>query len=249
MKAPAFSKGFTLAEVLITLGIIGVVAAMTIPTVLQNMRDQSTVSALKKAQSTLSQAFLQAIKDNGTPDLWDIPAGTVGSENLLNILATYLNVTNKCGDTSGCFPPEKYKQLNGTDESGVPMDSPNGYAKAVLADGTLLSVTSYGDCSWSAADDNLLLQNECGELHVDINGFKKPNQYGIDMFIFYIGKNGIAPIGTKAESGAGWDEFTDACQDKTTANGYGCAAWVIYNQNLDYLKCNNLSWDGPTQCN
>lgn len=31
-------------------------------------------------------------------------------------------------------------------------------------------------------------------------------------------------------------------------NGYGCAAWVIYNENMDYLHCNDLSWDGKKKC-
>ena len=49
-------EGFTLAEVLITLGIIGVVAAMTIPTLIANTRSQQYRSRLKKTISTLSQA-------------------------------------------------------------------------------------------------------------------------------------------------------------------------------------------------
>lgn len=48
--------GFTLAEVLITLGIIGVVAAMTIPTLIANTRSAQYRSRLKKTMSTLSQA-------------------------------------------------------------------------------------------------------------------------------------------------------------------------------------------------
>lgn len=48
--------GFTLAEVLITLGIIGIVAAMTIPTLIANTNSQKYRSTLKKTVSTLSQA-------------------------------------------------------------------------------------------------------------------------------------------------------------------------------------------------
>ena len=53
-------KGFTLAEVLITLGIIGVVAAMTIPTLIQNTNSVKFASQFKKSVSTLSQAALMA---------------------------------------------------------------------------------------------------------------------------------------------------------------------------------------------
>ena len=50
-------KGFTLAEVLITLGIIGVVAALTMPTLMSNYRKHQTVTQLKKAYSEISQAI------------------------------------------------------------------------------------------------------------------------------------------------------------------------------------------------
>ena len=50
-------KGFTLAEILITLGIIGVVAAMTIPTLITNYQKKASVTKLQKAISILNQAY------------------------------------------------------------------------------------------------------------------------------------------------------------------------------------------------
>lgn len=50
-------KAFTLAEVLITLGIIGVIAALTLPGLIQGYRKKVTETALKKAYSQLSQAL------------------------------------------------------------------------------------------------------------------------------------------------------------------------------------------------
>lgn len=63
---------FTLAEVLITLGIIGVVAAMTMPSLIANYQEKQRVSQLKKVYSALSQAFVTAVQENGTPDEWEI---------------------------------------------------------------------------------------------------------------------------------------------------------------------------------
>ena len=60
-------RGFTLAEVLITLVIIGVIAAMTIPTLMNNTNKQEYVSKLKKAYSTLSQATNRIITEEGNP--------------------------------------------------------------------------------------------------------------------------------------------------------------------------------------
>lgn len=63
--------GFTLSEVLITLGIIGVVAALTIPTLVANYRKKVVVSKVKKAYSTLQQAVKLSEADNGSCDSWD----------------------------------------------------------------------------------------------------------------------------------------------------------------------------------
>lgn len=61
---------FTLAEVLITLGIIGIVAAMTLPALVQKHNEKVIVSNLKKSYSTMQQAYLMTVKDKGTPDSW-----------------------------------------------------------------------------------------------------------------------------------------------------------------------------------
>ena len=61
---------FTLAEVLITLGIIGVVAAITLPSVIQNYRNHSVEAKLKKFYSTFNQAVLRSIADNGDIEIW-----------------------------------------------------------------------------------------------------------------------------------------------------------------------------------
>ena len=61
-----FKKGFTLAEVLITLGIIGVVAAMTMPTLMSKYRGHVAVQKLKKVSTILLQVAQKADYDNGT---------------------------------------------------------------------------------------------------------------------------------------------------------------------------------------
>ena len=57
-------KDFTFAEVLITLGVIGIVAALTLPSVIQNYQKKITVERLKKTYSTLAQAIQMSVKDN-----------------------------------------------------------------------------------------------------------------------------------------------------------------------------------------
>ncbi len=64
-------KGFTLAEVLITIGIIGVVSAITIPTLIQSYKDRIVETRLQKIYSVMNQAIQRAEADYGAKELWD----------------------------------------------------------------------------------------------------------------------------------------------------------------------------------
>jgi len=106
---------FTLAEVLIVIGIIGVIATITIPPLVQKQQEQQTVVALKKAYSTLSNAYTLAVQENGTPENWGLGAGGSISPTILNNLKPYLRVDKDCTDGSqGCWPTGvTYKSING----------------------------------------------------------------------------------------------------------------------------------------
>lgn len=69
-------RAFTLAEVLITLGIIGVVAAITLPSVIANYQKEETVAKLKKTYSVVNQAILQSIVENDDYSNWEKPYDT-----------------------------------------------------------------------------------------------------------------------------------------------------------------------------
>ncbi len=72
-------KGFTLAEVLITLGIIGVVAAMTLPTLIQNHRKHEVETKLAKIYSVVNQAIKLSTVEYGEPQYWDWDCGKTSS--------------------------------------------------------------------------------------------------------------------------------------------------------------------------
>lgn len=237
LRKPYTFSAFTLAEVLITLGIIGVVAAIILPSLMNKTNDKETVTALKKVYSTLSSAYNLAVQDNGIVDSWTIGAdwSAAGAQNISNYLTPYLNVTNDCGTVgTSCAPNFKYKLLSGSD--WINFTSTTSEAKVDLANGAILYFSAYR------------ITNFFGLIYVDINGFSKPNQCGVDTFLFSITKNGIIPEGKPSGS---LYPFAGNCRDKTTQTGAGCTAWVIYNENMDYLKdnCTTLSWGGPTTCN
>ncbi|MBP7211822.1 type II secretion system protein [bacterium] len=230
------NKAFTLAEVLITLGIIGVVAALTIPTLMQKTEDRQAVTGLKTAYSMLSQAYQRAVNDNGEPSTW----GIVDAESEYNAFAPYLRFTKVCGGATGCFP--KIYMLSGVLAGDI--DTATHY-KAILSNGMLIAFFSFPTYACNHNIGQGSLQNVCGFIHIDINGQKKPNVWGKDYFQFILTTSGIVPDGSSIQTSG--DTFDTACK---TGNGYGCAAWVIQNENRDYLKSckSSLSWTGNTKC-
>ena len=246
---------FTLAEVLITLGIIGVVAAMTIPTLIANYQEKQTVSRLTKAYATISNAYQMARTEYGDLYTWGFTErssfeiddsgqkdyqGVENSKLFLDKLAPYLKVVKRISKTSSWNDYDFYL-LDGEKLSSImPSDI------LFLADGT----TVFG--GW--IDDFKCTDKGgyCGDFYIDINGIDNlPNKFGQDIFSFEIYKNSIKPTGTK-DTLITARTFNAACNPQDTSydkNGYGCTAWVIYNKNMDYLKCDDLSWDDKHKCN
>ncbi|MBR1753937.1 type II secretion system protein [bacterium] len=230
---------FTLAEVLITLGIIGVVAALTIPTLMQKMDERETVSKLKKAYSTLSNAYSLISVERGDPTKW---LQTDEPDEIGNIFAEHLNVAKNCGTSSGCFDSERTLDLSGN-FYGKDINTRDDMAKLLLSDGTSVAFKlASPDCSLSEGNTPQL-SALCGFITVNLNKGKPRNVFGKNIFEFMITKSGIVPYGVKGATG---ENFETYC--KRTSSGNGCTAWVLYNENLDYLHCDDLSWDGKTKC-
>lgn len=225
---------FTLAEVLITLGIIGVVAAMTMPSLIQNYQEKATVTKLKKCYSLVSQAYVSILNDEGGSDT--LQAGD--DLEMMEKFGKYLKYQKTCGRNKGCFPNVTYKSVTGNGYSKWEDDTTDR-SRAILTDGTLIM---FNKSAMRGGEGNYLY----AQIYVDINGFKGPNQLGRDFFYFYINPEKIVPAGAKAleEKNEG-QKFTKNCIQQ---NGYACAAWVIYNENMDYLHCKDLSWDGKHSC-
>ena len=239
---------FTLSEVLITLVIIGVISAMIIQILIQKQQEEQTVVSLKKAYSTLSSAYTLAVQENGTPDSWNLIGSNSGQGaiNMLNTLAPYLNIVKNCGTNANCWKTGTYTDINNNID--LNFDSDVRFAKAELSDGSFINILIQNPNCTGNMGASISLQTVCADIWIDINGDKKPNKIGVDLFLFWISKVGITPLGTKMDVvGA----FNTGCNKTSNVshNGYGCAAWVIYNENLDYLYCNDLACGGKTKCN
>lgn len=155
--------GFTLAEVLITLGIIGVVAAITLPTLMNNIQDAQYKTAYKKAFSIAQQALTMANTQDSMLETPFAQDNQIFYKNFLAFMAQF-NVTKSCtnNDNSQCW-----------EASG----------ELYMAAWPMVNCYSFIDSSgiaWSMISPTI----DC--LLIDINGFKKPNQYGKDRFAFYM---------------------------------------------------------------
>ena len=174
---------FTLAEVLVTLGIIGVVSAMTVPTLMQNYQRQSYVTQLHKVYNELTQAFLQFKNDRNA--IWLSEAGHVRHQDMMPFMKQYFKVVQDCGKTSTpCFA-SSYKNLSGSTFELTTKDEDATYY-GVLASGASFGIKSDGiDTGTNYTDDFLY------RIAIDVNGQKGPNIYGRDLFILYIFSDGV----------------------------------------------------------
>lgn len=212
-------QAFTLAEVLVTLGIIGVVSAMTVPTLMQNYQRKSYVTQLHKVYNEAQQAALQYITERNALDLKE--AGLTSTDAVKNWVKTYFKVVSDCGtDSSPCFANE-YKFMNGISRGAL--FSNNTYQKFVLASGASISVAGHSNGKVS--------------FFVDVNGQAGPNIIGRDTFAMLIYKNGIidesdgtegedtltAPLTNELREEA----FASKCDDPSASFWYGCFGKIL----------------------
>ena len=159
-------KGFTLSELLVTLGIIGVVAALTVPSLTQNAQKKVFVTSLKKAYSELSQA-LQNAKTERNVQNWS-EARVDGNALFTN----YLKTTYIGNDINAVMELTSSKFKN-YDESESTVSG--NYYCAMLKDGASV-------CIAQGAGPQ--------EVYVDTNGKQGPNIGGRDIFRLYINTDG-----------------------------------------------------------
>lgn len=236
-------RAFTLAEVLITLAIIGIVAAMTIPVVMNGTNNSETVAKVKKYQSIFSQAVMKYETDNAC--LGDLSAcggafsGNRDPVTAWGIFKPYFNVVKDCGTSTGCFNPGvTYKNLNGT-SAGI-LDNNAQFNKVVMADGTLLALfddTLNCANNLSTTNSGPLYNSFCGSLYVDLNGSKGPNQYGRDVFAWYMVKSNVYPVGVFDDWHRGCDPSSnDITYDANGApgEGIGCTSKILQDGAVNY---------------
>lgn len=211
---------FTIAEVLIVLGIIGVVAEMTIPALYANFHDTVLKTTWRKGFSIISQATMMIINDNGG----NLVGVFTSTDQIKDIFKRYLIKTRECNTNDICA-------INGYELRGTPRSwGPPEYSTLYLNDGSKLLFTfNSSNCSVPAGSSGI---NSCAGIIVDVNGDTKPNTVGKDIYLIWIQSNRVVPAGVQGDAG---NYDSAACPDNMpsgfiTGNaGWGCSAKYLIN--------------------
>jgi len=215
--------GFTLAEVLITLMVIGTVSAMTIPSLYNDIQDMDNKVRYKQAYQIL-ESVVALIKIDHGDDLSKVIGYTFGNcgptayynDNDRDIIAEKVSFIKKYNSGSPVFPTIKYK--NGTTYSSWLNSS--SASELVLNNGMIFYITS---TNWCIPGGGCGGGNVCTTILVDLNGSRGPNVYGRDIHIISIGKDGA-----RAEF---WNSSISVLQ--TNCKTYGDACGALWLQNGD----------------
>ncbi len=179
--------GFTLAEVLITIGIVGIVAALTIPMMIANYQKKIVATKVKSVYSTFSQAIARAKAEYGDMNSWD--QNLPDNEFVKKYLLPYLSNVEVCESNSAKKHCKRYNlHTLANDSSNYYLHWSNSSITTphyFLKNGTRFFVRKYN------ANDNYYI------LTVDINNSKGPNLMGRDGFVFliHLNRNNVVPSG------------------------------------------------------
>ena len=198
---------FTLAEVLITLGIIGVVAALTLPTLIANYKEKELIVKTKKSYSDIQNAIQLAQQENG--DIGDNTAlfnFSDGYSKALENFSKYFKGAKFCKNREQCkdFYYDISYAVPTYGSSGAIKKYNTGWSKIVLSSGAVLNFAELiPNCDYVRLetyydkDGNPTQRYNhvkyCAIIYFDVNGSKAPNLFGKDVFSARIYKDKIVP--------------------------------------------------------
>ncbi len=201
-------RAFTLAEVLITLGIIGVVAALTMPSIINKSKQMQLIAQAKKTYSTIANALILAQNDLGSignnTALFDQNNTSIQTARQF---VKYFKDAKLCETASqqGCsqFYYNTRYAVPQANDSDTFYGSNNSGPAIILTNGAVLRISQingntdcsllvnscktdqYGRCLKDENGNNIKVSYtnyRCGYIRFDVNGIKGPNRYGEDNF-------------------------------------------------------------------
>lgn len=212
--------GFTLAEVLITLAVIGVVVAITMPSLIQHFQEKELTTSYLKIYSILNQAYTFAQQENSTFNDW-----SKTDEDTYNKLRPYLNVIDDCPVGKGirkCFYQGTYYAYNDTEIQDFIVSARNTQPAVRLVSG-----------------ETILFFRHTHQVDfiVDLNGDKRPNKLGYDLHFFSFNES---KMNLQILPGPTWsdpDNHYRYCQKYNTNwfPGSSCGYWILKHHNMNYI--------------
>lgn len=248
------TRAFTIAEVLITLGIIGIVAAVTIPQLIKNYRHYVLENQFKKAYSIMQQVTQTARYDLGVDSLYKYCTVYQGTEDD----GSYINSQQCHAALNKAFVKETTKSTWAKGEHSITRKKNSIRTfnnKNVVKEDTGLAGFAALWVMRQAQDGILANFRIVGwqiRINLDTNGLKGPNQLGHDVFIFTINNKKDMLTGIKQEK-----KYTDEELDNmefeeeyqkalaglpcnidsgSAANGVGCSWFAINDINPETGK-------------
>ena len=242
-----YKKAFTLAEVLITLTIIGVIAALTIPNLMQKWSDHADIQKVKEAYSILSNAIKMAIAENGPIDSWGLRDYYAGSVDFGQKIKPYLKVAEDCSqnqkgncfnygynsDGSICTPSKNtpcgnYLSLTNTVKSATHFNPSQNVMRFKLVNNMRIGMRT----TWSNGK-----MGAYPWIFLDINGEKGPNKAGYDIFVFGLNnEKGLTPLPELWNmNNTNIPKWCSSIQeDDAQQSGMTCYYWILKHNNMDY---------------
>ncbi len=224
MKA---QKAFTLAEVLITLGILGIVSAMVIPGIVYSYKEKVAISKLKHTYAILQQAISRAVAENGGNSYVNFSDGD--TQSMIDWYDYYLKPNLKiqadCFDEAGCWHTSGVtKMLNG--QTALWDKGTKGIGGNIIVFKTIDNVMVNMDGASPANITDLFGVNVSEPslvIHVDVNGDTPPNVIGRDVFVFIFNNQFFVPAGNDRTK----EEVAADCSE--TGRGYYCFSHIMRN--------------------
>ena len=205
--SPYKKAGFTLAEVLITLGIIGVVAAMTMPTLIANYQSKVYATKLKHAHNLLSNSLNLYKAKNNCDDYLCLFDTTKSSAQVAAEFSKVLTAAKLCegqydGKYCKYYDIKQNKPSYKVDGVYAPSDSMAYEGRIYLNNGIIYNIVQFSSCirttstpvideNGNATDDKVTYEvDSCAMIYFDTNGINPPNQFGVDVIHYKIMSDG-----------------------------------------------------------
>ena len=223
-------RGFTLAEVMVAMALIGVIASLTIPTFISSSKNKSNATKLATIVSVTENAFTSMIVSEAVDSLSET---AFGKQPTSTNLGKYLKVSGESSSMTDYYQSTNpFLTLNRTTMSGFSVEK-----IFETKNGALLFFNSNSVTRDDYEDLGGTVGSSIGTLVVDVNGPAKPNVWGRDAFYFRIGDDGILyPAGSLnfsilEDNNANnlWDKESSKYKCISSGKNIGCTACLIEN--------------------